>query len=410
MREPEIRPHESRRARRTTHEARGDGAHERRTLDTLDEDTSDAPQKCDDELHLRDLPATVVLGALCLLLFLITLGLALGAADDPLAVLLTSLWSLSDETGALRQLGALDVTRLWLDGEWWRLGTAALLHGSWLHLLLNLSALWSVGGWLEKALGGARAMLVFALSSLAASLASASWCEAPLVVGASGGIMGMAGALWFVRRHGPRALRARVEAVSATNLAVMVALCLGLGLVVPVIAQAGHLGGLVLGTVTAVALVGRTRTLRALAALAALLLLTTGAFLARDPTWRANRHLFVAMRHLADGSPIIALASFEKALELRPGDPNLENAVAYHLALAGESLDRAEVLVRRALEADPDNPDFLDTMGWIECRRGRPAEGLPWLERARNLSTPLPPEIGEHLATCHDAQVRPASD
>lgn len=393
MREPEIRPHESRTPRRTP-----------------EAQTSGASWHRDHELRLRDLPATATLGAICILLFVVTLALALAAADDPLAVLVTSLWSLSDETGALRHLGALDVTRLWLDGEWWRLGTAAFLHGSWIHLILNLSAFWSVGGWLEKALGGARAMLVFALSSLGASLASAAWCEAPLVVGASGGIMGMAGALWFVRRHGPEELRARVEVISATTLAIMVGLCLGLGLVVPMIAQAGHVGGLVLGTLMAVPLVGRPGFVRHLGVLAVLLLITAGALLARDPTWRANHHLFVAMRHLDDGSPAKALVSFETALELRPGDPNLENAVAYHLALAGESLDRAEGLVRRALEAEPDNPDFLDTMGWIECRRGRPAEGRPWLERARDLSAPVPTEIAEHIATCDEARLQPPVD
>ena len=345
---------------------------------------------------------SAALVVLCALAFAASLALALAASDERADLLLTSLWSLPDQGGALRRLGALDLTRIWLDREWWRLLSAALLHGSWIHLLLNMSALWSVGSWLERALGGIRATLVFAISALAASLASVAWCEAPLVVGASGGIFGMAGALLVIRWRGGH-LADRVAAVSPRSLAVMIALCLALGAVVPVIAQAGHIGGLVGGLLVVAALTspGRTRRIAAALALGALLIL--GFSRAASPQERANFHLFMALRHLNDGEPERALPAFERALERRPGDATLQNAVAYHLALAGHNLDRAETLVRAALSAEPNNPDFLDTLGWIFCRRGQPEAGMPWLERARELAVPLPEEIREHLETCASA-------
>lgn len=45
----------------------------------------------------------------------------------------------------------------------------------------------------------------------------------------------------------------------------------------------------------------------------------------------------------------------------------------------------AEQFGARALAMEPDNPDFLDTYGWVLVKTGRPHEGLPLLERARSL-------------------------
>lgn len=357
----------------------------------------------------RDAPVSAGLVVLCVLAFAVSLALALAASDDRADLLLTSLWSLPDQGGALRRLGALDLTRIWLDREWWRLLSAALLHGSWVHLLLNMSALWSVGSWLERALGGIRALLVFGLSALTASLASVAWCEAPLVVGASGGIFGMAGALLVIRWRGDH-LADRVVAVSPHSLAVMIALCLALGAVVPVIAQAGHIGGLLGGLLVVAALTSARWTRRLAAALVLGAALLFGFSQAAAPQGRANFHHFLALRHLNDDEPERALPAFERALELRPDDATLQNAIAYHLALAGHNLDRAETLVRAALSAEPNNSDFLDTLGWIFCRRGQPEAGMPLLERAHELAAPVREEIREHLETCATAAAAPSSD
>jgi Flp pilus assembly protein TadD len=45
-------------------------------------------------------------------------------------------------------------------------------------------------------------------------------------------------------------------------------------------------------------------------------------------------------------------------------------------------LERAETLIRKALEASPDNPAFLDSLGWVLFRRGDVAGAMPHLERA----------------------------
>jgi len=313
--------------------------------------------------------------------------------------MLRSLWSIDSDAG-LVQLGALDLTRVWLDGEWWRLGSAALLHGSWLHLLLNMSALGSIGEWLEPALGSRNTLLIFILSALGGSLASLAWCEAPVVVGASGGILGLAGALLFARIFAEE--RGELRDVSASSLALMIGLCLALGLVVPVIAQAGHLGGLVAGLLgAAVALKRGPTRMASLVATSAIFVL--GTQWASAPTEKTNYHLFLGYRHLDDGADRQALTSFEAALVLDPTDPGLSNAVAYHLAIAGNELDRAEQLADRALADEPDNADYLDTKGWIACQRGDATEGLTWLRKAQDASEREIEEIEEHIADCTSA-------
>ncbi|WP_181197134.1 rhomboid family intramembrane serine protease, partial [Enhygromyxa salina] len=115
-------------------------------------------------------------------------------SDAPGDALVRSLWTFEDPE-LLRAAGGLAATRVWLHGEWWRVLSAGLLHGSWLHLVLNMMGLWVVGQWTEKAWGWWRQLLLFFVSSVGGCLASLAWAEAPLVVGASAGIFGVAGAL-----------------------------------------------------------------------------------------------------------------------------------------------------------------------------------------------------------------------
>jgi len=74
--------------------------------------------------------------------------------------------------------------------------------------------------------------------------------------------------------------------------------------------------------------------------------------------------------------------SFEALLKDRPEDASLLNALGYSLADRNEKLPRAEQLIRKALTSSPDNPAFLDSLGWVRFRRGDNAGALPYLERA----------------------------
>jgi tetratricopeptide (TPR) repeat protein len=77
-----------------------------------------------------------------------------------------------------------------------------------------------------------------------------------------------------------------------------------------------------------------------------------------------------------------SIKNFESLLKARPEDASLLNALGYSLADRNQKLPRAEQLIRKALDASPDNPAFLDSLGWVRFRRGDVEGAIPHLERA----------------------------
>lgn len=310
---------------------------------------------------------------------------------------------------ALRTVGAAELARLWVRGGWWRVVTTGFVHGSALHLTLNMWSLWSLGPWAARAWGPARAMWCFGLSSVGGVLASVAWAEAPVVVGASAGIFGLAGGLWVSRGWGDPACRQRVELVSTRALGTTLAVMIALGFLVPMIAQAGHLGGLAVGLAMGAGF-GRVGPSRAghLGAIAASVVLTAGlAFGARAPRWRANYHAFVGYLLLEEGESSDAVEFLRRALQLQGESAELQNGVAYALAEAGVELDEAERLVEAALSSDAENPDYLDTKGWILCKQGETSAGLEWINRASAASDGDVAEIEGHLVRCASPDAGP---
>ncbi len=345
---------------------------------------------------------TTALVALCTLTFLALWIVGLAGSPQPGDFALKSLWALPTDDQLLQRAGALELTRVWIDREWWRVLTAPFLHGSWIHLVLNMIALWSVGGWIELAWGRSYTATMFLLASIGGCLASLLWAEAAVIVGASGGILGLAGALWLARRSGDDKLKELLEPVSARQLGWMIGLVIVLGAVIPVIAQAGHLGGLAIGLIMAAPML---RKKLVLSVVAGSLLVAAAVPLANAPVWRTNYFTFMGFRHLREDNRAQALEFLEAALARSPKDASLANAVAYELSLQGVLLDRAMTLVKFALEQEPENSDYLDTRGWILCRQGDAEEGERWLKRAVESDEDPSEEILAHVDTCKSAKV-----
>lgn len=361
---------------------------------------------------LRRRPATAGLIVVCTLVFAVVFALSLaraGSAGVVGSAVLASAWQLED-IELLRQAGALVASRVWLDGQWWRVASAGLLHGSWLHLGLNMLGLWVVGQWTESVWGPWRQLALFALASVGGCLASLAWAEAPVVVGASAGIFGVAGALVIARASGDARTQEQLEPVSARVLGSWLGFWLLVGFAlawagVSVLAQAGHVGGLVVGTVVGWgwSRAPERRFSRMGAGFAALAMLLGLAWGARAPSWRGNYDLFMGFERLERGEAAAAVEHFDRALARDPGDAELSNAIAYSLAEARTDLERAEDLVRDALAVDGDNADYLDTLGWVLCLRGEVDEGLEVLAEAEQAARREIPEIGLHMEQCADA-------
>jgi membrane associated rhomboid family serine protease len=341
----------------------------------------------------------VVLIGLCTVVFAASAALCVPESEAPWWEMA---WGMQCPA-ALRTVGAADLARLWDEGGWWRVLTTGFAHGSALHLTLNMWSLWVVGPWASRAWGHVAAMACYVVSSVGGVLASIAWAEAPVVVGASAGILGLAGGLWVSRGWGSAEVRERVSLVSTRGLGITLGFMVGLGFVVPMIAQAGHLGGLAFGLLAGVgfARVGPNWA-RPAAAVACAAGLVGAGVLAQAPEGRANYFAFRGYALLEAGQGASAIPLLETALE-REESPGLQNGVAYALAEAGIELDRAEALVELALESDAGNSDYLDTKGWILCRRGKVEEGLKWIEKASVASDGAVEEIEEHLQSCSEA-------
>ena len=89
-----------------------------------------------------------------------------------------------------------------------------------------------------------------------------------------------------------------------------------------------------------------------------------------------------------------------------PDDPDLANTFGYWLAERGEDLDLAEQMIRAALDAEPGNGAFLDSLGWVYYQREKYAESFDLLVKAVN-ARPDDPVILEHLGLVLKASGRP---
>jgi len=160
-------------------------------------------------------------------------------------------------------------------GEWWRPLTAAFLHLGPIHLALNMLAVLVFGSELERQLGRWRFLALYLLSALGGA-ASIQLFGNPLqpVAGASTAIYGLLGALgvlMIVRRESLRGL--------LTLLLINVAISF-----LPGVSLLGHLGGLVVGAITAGILVVTRRRPRLQGALLALLAVVLVVVILSAPT------------------------------------------------------------------------------------------------------------------------------
>lgn len=368
----------------------------------MQQDFVDEPRSWLGRARLAPLTAAIV--GLCVLAFATTVGLCAVQHEDPARIGLEALYGLGSCRTEMEELGSLALARVWVDREWWRVVTMGLLHGSLVHLLLNIWSLWSVGRWCESTWGSARTALLFLGASIAGGFGSLMWAEAPVVVGASAGVLGLAGALLVGRLVGDAETQHKLQQVSAVGLGVTLVVLFVVGAIVPVIAQAGHVGGFAFGVIACWA--GLQKSWMRLAVVLALGVGSREVLrIAGQPDGRPNYHEFVGFRYLELGRDDEGLEAMERALKMSPGDPQISNAVAYGLALAGRDFDRAVELVDVALADDPENGNYVDTKGWIACRRGLVAEGMALLEQAQALSDVPVEEIEGHLRDCVSAGV-----
>ena len=74
--------------------------------------------------------------------------------------------------------------------------------------------------------------------------------------------------------------------------------------------------------------------------------------------------------------------AFRKALELQKDDPAVLNYLGFMLADRGVRLEEAESLIRKAVQADPTNGAYLDSLGWVYFKQNKLDRAEEYLKRA----------------------------
>ncbi len=131
------------------------------------------------------------------------------------------------------------------NGQGWRLLTSVFLHGGIIHLFNNMIGLWFIGILLEKYLGTKKYLLSYLATGIIASLASIWWNEATVSVGASGAIFGLSGL--FLALIIFKAFENDINKIFLNLILGYIGINLIMGLLIPGIDNAAHIGGLVSG-------------------------------------------------------------------------------------------------------------------------------------------------------------------
>jgi hypothetical protein len=123
------------------------------------------------------------------------------------------------------------------------------IHGGLLHFAFNNWALYVLGYQIEHLLRPSRYLLLYVLSGIVGNIASTFW-SVSVGVGASGALFGLLGCGFYIER----AIQSRLQSITGIKTrrgayTWMVVANLMIGLIIPQIDNAAHLGGLVAGII-----------------------------------------------------------------------------------------------------------------------------------------------------------------
>lgn len=245
-----------------------------------------------------------------------------------------------------------------LNGQWWRLVTHMFLHFGVVHIGMNMWILWGLARLVERLVGSVGFGIAYMVSGIAGGIASLAWNPVGISAGASGAVFGTAGALLGFVVLRSDTIPAAVRNQMLKSMATFLILNLVVGMSVPQIDMAAHVGGFIGGIICGLIL-SQPLTLGILAK-------------------RKFRNLITVMA----AAVILPLAFF--ALPKAPIDINSE---MQRLSLVeNEIYDTFNVDQRLAATGGIDHVEFADRIesnvlpAWIELRED--VESLSTLEYA----------------------------
>ena len=112
----------------------------------------------------------------------------------------------------------------------------------------------------------------------------------------------------------------------------------------------------------------------------------------KERVWFMRGAMFERMKKLEP-----AEAEFRKVLDVDPDYAGALNYLGYMLADRNIRLQESLDLITKALDRDPENGAYLDSLGWVLFRLGRFPEAEENMRRAVN-KTPRDPTVHDHMA------------
>lgn len=149
----------------------------------------------------------------------------------------------SNDIDILNKFGAM-VNYEVLNGEYYRLLTAAFLHAGFLHLFFNMYSLFIIGPQIESYFGKVKFLIIYLGSAIGGNLLSMLFTESNIIsVGASGAIFGLLGAMLYFGYH----YRLYMATALKRQIIPIILLNLVIGFGITGINNVAHIGGLIAG-------------------------------------------------------------------------------------------------------------------------------------------------------------------
>jgi tetratricopeptide (TPR) repeat protein len=127
---------------------------------------------------------------------------------------------------------------------------------------------------------------------------------------------------------------------------------------------------------------------------------------ARGTERRQIARLSIATALQMSGDFAGAESTLRDILKESPNNPIALNNLGYFLLERGERYDEALTMIRKAVDTDPTNPSYLDSLGWANFKVGKLAEAELYLKEALR-QDPSSATINEHLGDVYAAQSKP---
>lgn len=205
--------------------------------DDINKKNYDETKKAEEVFSKKKPIMTYIFIGICLFMYILTALLSRNFIDIDANILYNY--------GGLISLSSFDS-----NFEFYRLFSSIFLHASIFHLICNIYSLYVIGPQLESFFGKVKYTIIFIVSGVVGNLLSMPFLQDNIVsVGASGAIFGLLGSLVYFGYY----YRVYLSDVIKSQIIPLILLNLSIGLFIPGINIFAHIGGLIGGVLSSMA-------------------------------------------------------------------------------------------------------------------------------------------------------------